>query len=197
MQTVKEEKRALRDELRMRCEVAAQGVREKSLALRDVFLASPNFLNTAPSGGLLLSAYSGYGAEIDPLPLMQALSAKGHKFCLPCVTVKGEPLTFRAYDLGDPVRLGEWGIPEPLPSAPRVSPDILFVPLLGFDRKGNRLGRGAGFYDRTLNAARAERNIFAIGIAYAEQEVPEIPCGRYEAPLDAIVTDKEYLAITT
>jgi 5-formyltetrahydrofolate cyclo-ligase len=71
----------------------------------------------------------------------------------------------------------------------------MFIPMLGFDRRGNRLGRGGGFYDRTLNEARHNRKVYAIGLAYACQEVPVIPCGPYEARLDAIVTDKEYIVL--
>jgi 5-formyltetrahydrofolate cyclo-ligase len=196
MSSVKEEKKALRDILRERCEEASRDVIAASLALRDRFLASSDFVDQGLNGNLLVSAYSGYGAEIDPLPLIKALQEKGHKFCLPCIQQKGEPLVFRAYDLGDPVRLGPWGIPEPLSSAPVVQPDVMFIPMLGFDRTGNRLGRGGGFYDRTLNEARRHRKVYAIGLAYACQEVPEIPCGPYEARLDAIVTDKDYIVLS-
>ncbi|MDX9690224.1 MAG: 5-formyltetrahydrofolate cyclo-ligase [Proteobacteria bacterium] len=195
MSTVKEEKKALRDVLGKRCEEASQDVVAASLALKDRFLEASDFVDRGLTGNLLVSAYSGYGAEIDPLPLMKELLSKGHKFCLPCIQQKGEPLVFRAYDLGDPVRLGVWGIPEPLVSAPVVHPDVMFIPMLGFDRRGNRLGRGGGFYDRTLNEARHNRKVYAIGLAYACQEVPVIPCGPYEARLDAIVTDKEYIVL--
>lgn len=194
--TVKEEKKVLREVLRKKCEEAAKDVQAASLAMRDMFMSSSDFLNARSAGTLLLSAYSGYGTEIDPLPLMTEISAQGHKFCLPCVLEKGVPLQFRAYDLGDPVRLGEFGIAEPLGSAPIVRPDIMLIPMLGFDRSGNRLGRGGGFYDRTLNAAREQRDVMAIGLAYSAQEIPAIPCGKYEAHLDAIVTEKEYIKIS-
>lgn len=189
---IKERKKELRAVLSQRCAQASLQVQASSLALRDHFMASVDWASCPLGEGLLISAYAGYGDEIDPLPLIQALSQKGHRFCLPCVQEKGQPLIFRAYALGDAVRLGVWNIPEPLSSAPIVHPDVLLVPLLGFDRQGNRLGRGAGFYDRTLNEARAARQITAIGLAYAVQEVPQIPCGPHEAHLDAIVTDQGY-----
>lgn len=194
--TVKEEKKALREVLRLKCEEASKDVQAASISMSDAFMSSSDFLNARSAGRLLISAYSGYGTEIDPLPLMKEVSAQGHKFCLPCVLEKGVPLQFRAYDLGDPVRIGAWDIPEPLGSAPIVKPDIMLIPMLGFDRAGNRLGRGGGFYDRTLNAAREQRDVMAIGLAYSAQEVPEIPCGQYEAKLDAIVTEKEYIKIS-
>jgi len=142
MTSVKEEKKALRDVLKLKCEEASKTKQEASIKLCDIFMSSTDFLNAKSAGRLLISAYSGYGTEIDLLPLMKEVSAQGHKFCLPCVLEKGQPLKFRAYDIGDPVRLGEFNIPEPLGSAPIVKPDIMLIPMLGFDRKGNRLGRG-------------------------------------------------------
>lgn len=194
--TVKEEKIALREILRTRCAEAAKDMQSSSLAMVEQFTSSSDFLNARSAGCLLISAYAGYGTEIDPLPLMKEFSAQGHKFCLPCVLEKGKPLQFRAYDLGDPVRLGEYNIPEPLGSAPIVKPDIMLIPMLGFDRTGNRLGRGGGFYDRTLNAAREHREIIAIGVAYSAQEVPVVPCGKHDGKLDAIVTEKEYIKLS-
>ena len=61
----------------------------------------------------------------------------------------------RAWTFGGPLASGVWGIREPMPDAPAVDPDILIVPLLAFDRRGHRLGYGAGYYDMTLTALRA------------------------------------------
>jgi len=70
------------------------------------------------------------------------------------------------------------------------------VPLIGFDRRGTRLGQGAGYYDRTLPLLRAARPITAIGVGYAVQELPAIPTGPYDAPLDAILTEAGLIEIT-
>jgi len=64
-------------------------------------------------------------------------------------------------------------IEEPLPEAPETAPDLLFVPLAAFDRTGHRIGYGAGFYDRTLAGLRAQKSIWAVGVAYANQEFPK------------------------
>jgi 5-formyltetrahydrofolate cyclo-ligase len=68
-------------------------------------------------------------------------------------------------------------------------PTILLVPLLAFDPEGYRLGYGGGFYDRTLAKLRTEAHAVAVGVAYAAQEVPFVPRGVYDQPLDFIVTE--------
>ena len=81
----------------------------------------------------------------------------------------------RAWTFGEPLAAGVWGIREPMRDAPEVDPDILIVPLLAFDRRGHRLGYGAGYYDMTLTALRAKKPIVAVGIAFAAQEVDTVP----------------------
>ena len=95
-------------------------------------------------------------SEINPLPLMRKLADAGAQLALPVVAGKGQPLIMRAWTFGEPLAAGVWGIREPMPDAPEVDPDILIVPLLAFDRRGHRLGYGAGYYDMTLAALRAQ-----------------------------------------
>ncbi len=82
-------------------------------------------------------------------------------------------------------------IREPLAAAPAVDPDLLFVPLACFDRWGNRIGYGAGFYDRTLAGLRAMKPIHAAGVAYGVCEVAVVPYETHDQSLDAVVTDQE------
>ena len=88
---------------------------------------------------------------------------------------------------------GKMDIPEPPADAERVVPDLLFVPLAAFDRRGHRIGYGAGFYDRTLAALRAEKDVAAIGLAYAAQEVLFVPDDDHDEPLDMVVTEKDVI----
>lgn len=74
-----------------------------------------------------------------------------------------------------------------------ITPEILIVPLVGFDRAGNRLGYGGGFYDRTLEKLRAAGPCMAIGFAYGAQEAAELPLEPTDQPLDMIVTEAEIL----
>ena len=79
-------------------------------------------------------------------------------------------------------------------SAPLVEPDILLVPLVAFDAAGHRLGYGSGFYDRTLAALRARRDLLAIGLAYDGQEVPSILADENDQRLNAVITEARVLA---
>jgi 5-formyltetrahydrofolate cyclo-ligase len=90
---------------------------------------------------------------------------------------------------------GAWGIREPLASAAEVMPGVLLVPLLAFDRAGYRLGYGGGFYDRTLETLRARGGAVAIGVAWAAQEVPAVPHGEHDQPLDWMLTERECFRI--
>jgi 5-formyltetrahydrofolate cyclo-ligase len=82
-------------------------------------------------------------------------------------------------------------IHEPLEQSPVVEPDLLFVPLACFDRRGNRIGYGAGFYDRSLARLRAMKPIHAAGVAYGVCEVAAVPYETHDQTLDAVVTDQE------
>lgn len=184
---IAEKKRALRALLRQRRSEAAKREPRAAYALRDVFLDSLKVPTDT-----CFAVYMAQGDEMDPAPLVEALWHRGHRFCLPMVERKGEPLTFRAYCPGDPLRIGPLDILEPLTSSPIVQPDIILAPLLGFNWKGHRLGQGGGFYDRTLSSLRATRSIQAIGLAFAAQEETELYVGPNDAKLDAIVTEIEY-----
>jgi 5-formyltetrahydrofolate cyclo-ligase len=90
---------------------------------------------------------------------------------------------------------GNFRVMTPPPSAPEVTPSLLIVPLLAFDRAGFRLGYGGGFYDRTLQKLRgANGDLLAAGVALAAQEVPAVPRDDTDQPLDWIVTEREAFA---
>jgi 5-formyltetrahydrofolate cyclo-ligase len=140
-------------------------------------------------GRRVASGFQPYKSEISVLPLMAKLVAVGWVTALPVVVGKGLPLVFRQWAPGDETVAGIWDIPVPVESAEEVEPDLLLVPMLAFDRKGYRLGYGGGFYDRTLEQLRRLKPITAIGVAYAAQEIPEVPHGPHDQPLDWIMTE--------
>jgi 5-formyltetrahydrofolate cyclo-ligase len=143
--------------------------------------------------GVIVSGFSPIRTEINPLPLMRRLEAEGAKLALPVVIGRGQPLLMRAYAFGDALDSGVWGIREPKAEAPQVDPDILIVPLAAFDRHGNRIGHGAGYYDMTISRLRALKPVVAIGIAYAMQEVDEVPVTSRDAPLDLVLTERDVI----
>jgi len=137
--------------------------------------------------GIIVAGYFPMRDEADPRTLMSALSERGHPLALPCVTA-GEPLAFRAWQMGDPMHANPraFNIAEPLATAPLVTPGAVLVPMLAFDADGYRLGYGGAYYDRTLAGLPNAR---AIGVAYAGQEVLSLPRDTHDHPLDMIVME--------
>jgi 5-formyltetrahydrofolate cyclo-ligase len=99
----------------------------------------------------------------------------------------------RAWDFGEPLASGVWGIREPQAAAPEIAPDIVIVPLLAFDRAGHRIGYGAGYYDLTIAALRARQAVVAVGLAFAAQEIAEVTASPHDAPLDLVLTEREVI----
>jgi 5-formyltetrahydrofolate cyclo-ligase len=142
--------------------------------------------------GAIVSGYWPLEDELDPRPCLRDLAALGHPLALPRVQGRGRPLAFHAWRPGDPLFAGPFQVMEPGVNAPLVTPRILLVPLLAFDHQGRRLGYGAGYYDRVLCELRAARpSPLAIGLAFAAQEVAEVPAGPSDQSLDAVVTETE------
>ncbi len=141
--------------------------------------------------GAIVSGFSPLKTEINPLPLMRKLAEAGAKLALPVVAGRGKPLLMRAYAFGQPLNEGVWSIREPKDDAPEVDPDILIVPLAAFDRRGHRIGYGAGYYDLTIGRLRALKPVVAVGIAYAAQEFPEVPTTPRDERLDLVLTERE------
>ena len=147
--------------------------------------------------GAVVSAYSPLKSEISPVPLMRQVADKGATLALPVVVGRGHPLTMRAWAFGEALGSGVWGIREPKPEAPEVFPDILIVPLVAFDRAGYRLGYGAGYYDMTIARLRGMKKISAIGIAFAAQEVTDLPKTDHDEKLDFVLTEREIIDLRT
>lgn len=172
-------------------------LRASALARRDGLDPAFRAAASAQAAALALPLFRGVPAaavvagffpmrsEVDPRPLMQALAALGFKLALPCVTPDG--LAFRLWALGDPLAKRRFGLSEPLNTAPAVGPDAFIVPLAAFDRRGHRIGYGAGHYDRALAQAP---DALKIGIGFAAQEVPAVPDEAHDQALDAVVTEQ-------
>lgn len=138
-----------------------------------------------------LASYRAVGAEIDPLPMTSAL-ARETRLALPRVTAESGSLLFHAWSLRDALVPGAFGIEEPRPDAPRVQPDVVLLPLIGFDRQGGRLGQGGGYYDRTLAAMPDAQRV---GLAWSVQEVDAVPRKPWDIPLDAVLTEREWIVM--
>lgn len=172
--------RALRRELARRRGEASEGA--AVLAPLDLWPAAP-----------VVAAYLATETEIDPEPLLRRLAARGARIVLPAVETLDAPLTFRQALAHEGLVTDLAGRPAPPPSAPIGVPDLVIAPLLGFDRSGGRLGFGGGFYDRTLRDLRRRGAVFAVGLAFAGQEVERAPMGACDERLDAVLTEKDYI----
>lgn len=174
---------------RLRKEAAER--RERAAADNDIGRQLIGSFNAAlnPPAGITVSGYYPIGSEANVLPLLEDLSARGLDVALPVVSERGKPLTFRKWQRTDDMDRGPFGIPEPLDSAPILRPDLILVPLLAFDGKGNRLGYGGGFYDMTISALRAGNPVLAVGVAYAAQQITQVPWDENDMPLDWIITE--------
>ena len=143
----------------------------------------------------VVSAFHSIREEPDTLALLAALSDQRFATALPAVVGAARHLEFRLWRTGDPALVGRMGIPEPLDSSTVVEPDLLFVPLACFDRRGHRIGYGAGYYDRSLERLRAMKDVFAVGVAYGVCEIGAVPYEAHDQPLDVILTDQETIVI--
>ncbi len=132
--------------------------------------------------------YHPVGSELDPTPIRIG----GARRALPVVLARETPLVFRLHEPGEPLALDALGIPAPASGAAETLPDVVLTPVLAFDRHGGRLGQGGGHYDRTIEALRAKKPVVVIGLAYAGQEVSEIPTEPHDQRLDAILTETGY-----
>lgn len=185
MATKLQTKEALRKDLRKkRTQLAGQ----LDVAARDAL--AHNFFEFLPNlQGMIVAGYIRQGSEVNCSSLLRLLEMRGIKVALPVVAKKNAALEFCSYAFGDELRDGPLGNREPLKSADQVEPDIILVPLLGFDDKGNRIGQGKGYYDRTLKALRKKREILAVGLAYQGQEQKTLPVEAGDQALDAVLTE--------
>jgi 5-formyltetrahydrofolate cyclo-ligase len=137
-------------------------------------------------GGKVLASYMPMRTEINPLP---AMVAHRGPVCVPVIQGKGLPLKFREWTPETEMVAGEFGALIPN-KGEWLTPEVLIVPLVAFDRQGGRLGYGGGFYDRTLEGLRARGPVVAIGYAWAAQEAAGLPLEPTDQVLDMVVTER-------
>lgn len=144
-----------------------------------------------------IALYWPMDGEIDPRGLQRLPLFSHHAFYWPVLQrFPAGTLRFARHGKSSSrLQKNRFGIPEPRRQRPRpaLAMDIILLPLTGFDARGNRLGMGGGFYDRTLafRQRAGQRRPLLVGIAHACQEVPLIPSASWDIPLDRIVTDRQ------
>jgi 5-formyltetrahydrofolate cyclo-ligase len=140
--------------------------------------------------GLTVTSYLPVGSEADPSPLARAAMDAGCVLALPHVTVRSEPMRFLAWETEAALEAGPFGLSQPASDAIELRPDIILTPLVAFDAALNRLGQGAGYYDRAF--ARFP-DALRIGVAWSVQRVEGVPVEAWDVPLHAIVTEQGWI----
>ena len=150
-----------------------------------------SFLKSNTDSANNLGGYYPSNYEIDDLEILDLLEKKNFKISLPVIK-KNNQMDFFKWSNNDPLIINKFGIPEPI-SSKIFYPDILLVPLVGFDHDLNRLGYGGGFYDRYIEKIEKIKKVIKIGLAFSCQKLKNIPINQYDKKLDFIITEKEIL----
>ena len=111
---------------------------------------------------------------------------------LPIIEKNSQELKFKKFNLNENLNLGKFKIPEPINKNETITPQLFFVPCLGFDLNGYRLGYGGGFYDKTFSKLRkSNHNFYTVGFAFDDQKQNEIPKENFDYKLDFVLTEKQ------
>jgi len=181
-------RQALRRELRARRRAIQGAARRQAARQLAQQVDAARLLRPGSRVGLYLAT----AEEIDTAPLLHLARTRGCRIALPrIVSLRHDRMRF--HDWAGEVKRGAFGINEPHGGSVRAARelDVVFLPLVGFDMQGNRIGMGRGFYDRhfahRLHAGRYRRPLL-VGLAYDVQQVASLPRAAHDVPLDAIVT---------
>lgn len=137
-----------------------------------------------------LLLYHTFRSEVPTEPLVVALAEAGVRLALPHMTAGARALAAAEYLPGDPLELGPYGVPQPVDfrPLPAASLDLVLAPGAAFDRSGQRMGYGKGYYDRFLSDPDLKGWI--VGLAYAIQILERLPAEPHDRPVDALVTEE-------
>ena len=164
----------------------------KSKSKKSININPSNIYSYLKNKNYNLKIIGGYyptNHEIDDLEILNYFFKKGSTISIPKIRKKNRMDFFKIHK-NDPFIINKYGIPEPV-SVKKVIPDILFVPLVAFDKKLNRLGYGGGFYDRYIQHVSNIKKILKVGLAYSFQKLNKIPINKFDQKLDIIITEKD------
>lgn len=187
------EKETIRKEvLKIRDSLPPEIKAEKDASIRQRLFALPEFT----SAGVIM-LYASFRSEADTLRLLEDCISAGKRIMLPRVDKEERRLVVYEIDAMPELFPGFMGIPEPLKTEGRLrsvdAADLVVMPGAAFDISGNRLGYGAGYYDKLLS--ERTRKMPLVALAYEEQIVDAIPAEEHDVRVDMIVTDKRLIRI--
>lgn len=139
----------------------------------------------------VVTGYFAYDDEADPSRLLALAQDRQAVIAMPYfATIASAPI-FRRWSAEDPIEPGPFGLGQPLASAEPLTPEVIIAPMIAFTRSGGRLGQGGGYFDRAF----AEwPEAFRLGLGWSMQEVAALPVDPWDMPLDAILTEREWIA---
>ena len=183
-----------------------QAIRERALKFREELEPHPdladqaakNFLDAVKvSSGQKVALYFPLGHELDTMPVVEELWRKGNMCLLPVFGKDDLHMKFAKWEKD--TKLSPQTFDIPMPEIPEFhDPDIVVVPIVAFDQKGNRIGFGKGYYDATLKMLREKKDILAVGYAYAEQAVlMKLPTEPHDEKLDIVITPQRVFDFRT
>ena len=159
--------------------------RKLSISYERLLNIFKNFKDKNPTFG----GYFPINYEIDCLEILKKLELKKFNISLPVIK-KSNSMEFFKYSFKDPLKINKYGIPEPIKKK-KLIPNILFVPLVAFDKNLYRIGYGGGYYDRYLTKLKKKKNFLSIGFAFSFQQIKSVPKEKFDRKLDFVITEKK------
>ena len=139
----------------------------------------------------IIGGYYPFNYELDILNILETLEKKKYIISLPKIA-KNNKMNFFKWSFKEPLKINKFGIPETT-SNKKINPNILLIPLVGFDDQLNRLGYGGGYYDRYLSKIEDNKKIIKIGVGFSFQKIKNIPINKHDIKLDYIITEKKII----
>ena len=149
------------------------------------------FLKKKKIKSKIIGGYYPFNYELNILNILKIFEKKDYIISLPKITKNGK-MNFFQWSFKEPLKINKFGIPETI-SNKKIDPNILLIPLVGFDGDLNRLGYGGGYYDRYLAKAQHKHKIIKIGIGFSFQKIKNIPINKHDKKLDCIITEKNII----
>lgn len=157
---------------------------------RRAFFVMPGVAAPLFADRPVVAGYAAIGDECDVAALLARIQALGCRIALPWFAARGAAMQFRLWNVDEPLAEAPFGGGQPHAQSPIVAPQLLLLPLVGFDRQGNRLGQGGGHYDRALERLPGA---VSIGVGWSAQEAESLPADSWDVPLDHILTEREWI----
>jgi 5-formyltetrahydrofolate cyclo-ligase len=187
---------AQRDELRRQLRAARRQLTPAQRHTASIAAASHLLAHSWYRQARRIALYWPVGSEADTTALLVAARRDRKQVFLPAILYRGGGLLFVRLRTGANLKHRRHGIPQPRPArsadiAVRRALDLVVVPVLGFDARGNRLGSGAGYYDRSFafRCVLPQAKPRLVGLAFAGQRIHQLKSDHWDVPLDAVVTD--------